>query len=396
MKPQWGMVAILWVVALLNYLDRQVIFSLFPLLRSELSLSDTQLGLLGAVFLWTYAFFSPLAGWACNKFGHRGVIIGSIFAWSCVTAGTGFAWDFSSLAATRILMGATEAFYIPAALALIAATHPDSSRSRAIALHQSGIYVGIGGAGGGFTGEHLGWRPAFYLLGFVGLLYGGILRYQPVLRDVHPGENTFPDTAGWLRQTGQILNTPGYKAVMATFALVSLANWMVYTWLPLYLFDRFQLSLTAAGTSAAFLLQGPGLLGIAAGGWLADHFGPRMRRARVITQCGGLAIAAPFLFLSGWSASVLGLFAALVLYGFGRGIYDCNAMPVLSDLLPAGSLAAGYGFMNFAGTLMGGLASFAAGALRSQIGLDGAMKAASLIILAGAVTLLTVPARKPA
>lgn len=392
MKPAWLLVGLLWVIALLNYLDRQVINSLFPLLRSELGLSDTQLGLTGALFLWTYAFFSPLAGWATSRFGHRRVILWSLMAWSAITGVTGFSKDFATLAATRVGMGVTEAFYIPAALALIAVRHPDSTRSRAIALHQSGIYVGIvlGGAGGGYLGEYYGWRSAFYLLGIVGIVYGVFLTSR---LDASMPTDAPIVQSNFIGDAFAVLVAPGFKAVLAVFAIVSLANWMVYTWLPLYLYDRFQLSLTASGFSAAALIQGPGLLGIAAGAWLADHFGVRFSRGRILTQCGGLLIAAPCLFLSGWVATVPLLFAALFFYGLGRGVYDCNAMPVLCDLVPPSQLATGYGLLNFAGTLMGGISAYWAGAMRAQIGLDGAMRFASFLVLAGIVLLLTVRAK---
>ncbi|HNY42744.1 MAG TPA: MFS transporter, partial [Bryobacteraceae bacterium] len=178
-KTAWLVVALLWVVVMLNYLDRQVIFSLFPLLRRDLHLTDVQLGLLGTAFLWVYAACSPLAGWIADRFGQRRVIFGSLFVWSLVTGLTALAPSFPALIAARGLMGISEAFYIPAALALVASWHGERTRSRAVGIHQSGIYAGVvlGGFGGAWVGEQYGWRNVFWLLGAIGIVYAVILPF---------------------------------------------------------------------------------------------------------------------------------------------------------------------------------------------------------------------------
>lgn len=176
---KWLVVALLWVVALLNYLDRQVIFAVFPLLQAELHVSSFQLGLLGTSFLWVYGLLSPLGGYAADRFSRRGVILTSLIAWSAITWLTGHSRTYGQLLAARGLMGISEACYLPAALAMIADYHDGQTRSRATGLHQSGLYAGIalGGAGGGWMGQYYGWRAAFFVLGIAGLIYAAVIAW---------------------------------------------------------------------------------------------------------------------------------------------------------------------------------------------------------------------------
>src|SRR5690242_17415633 len=173
----WLVVALLWLVWLLNYLDRQVVFSLFPLLKKDLALSDLQLGLLGTSFLWVYAVASPFSGYAADRYGRKAIIVTSLLVWSLVTWLTGMARNLPELLATRGLMGISEACYLPAGLALIAAWHSPATRSRATGIHYSGSYLGtvLGGLAGGYFGERYGWRPVFAVLGIAGIVYSTVL-----------------------------------------------------------------------------------------------------------------------------------------------------------------------------------------------------------------------------
>ncbi len=388
MNRSWLLVLLLAVVALLNYLDRQVIFSLLPLLRTDLQLSDPQLGLLGATFLWVYSFCSLFAGWTAQRFGHRKVILLSLCAWSAVTALTGLSSGFATLSATRAAMGITEAFYIPAALALVTAAHPERHRSLAVSLHQSGIYFGIllGGGPGALAGSTLGWRNVFFALGAIGVIYAVIL-YQ-ALPNPPKVETKTPD---YLRATRSILNARGFFPIFLIFAAISFANWMVATWMPLYLYDRFQFNLQNAGYSATIFTQVSGLLGMMLGGWMADRLSRTRPRGRILTQTLGLLLSAVFMILTGAVSTAPLLLAALFLYSFGRGIYDCNVMPVLCDVVDENERSTAYSLLNFAGTFVGGVAAYGAGALRAVIGLDGALLGAGIIILLSALLLARIP-----
>lgn len=380
---KWLVVAVLWGVALLNYLDRQVVFSLLPLLQRDLHASAFQLGLISTVFLWTYGLLSPLGGWVADRLGRTPVIAGSLAIWSVATWLTGHVVSMEGMLWTRVLMGASEAFYLPAALALIADLHSDRTRSLATGLHQSGLYTGLvlGGAWGGWMGEHSGWRAVFWVLGIAGVIYLAIV-VATLRGTAGPGEAR--------KRSGgpvELLRLPGFLAVTAAFTAMAVANWLVYTWLPLFLFHRFHLSLSGAGFSATFYLQAASYVGVVAGGVVTDRWAARDGRARAWMQMAGLTLAAPFLALLGAAGSMAVLIAALIAFGLGRGLFDCNTMPLLRSVTGAERSATGYGILNLAGCLAGGIGAAIAGWMQESMGLAMAFEMAAVVLVVGAVSL---------
>ena len=395
----WILVAVLWVVALLNYVDRQVIFSLFPLLSKDLDLSPVQLGLLSTVFLWVYGILSPFAGFAADRFGRVRLIAASLLVWSAVTLATGVSRTYPQLVAARGVMGLSEACYLPAALALIAQYHGSGTRSLAVGLHQSGLYLGLilGGAAGGWAGEHYGWRAPFLALGAAGIVYVAAValffRKAPLAI-----ESAAPRHIPFRASVLELCRLPGFGTMTIVFSAMSIANWLVNTWLPLYLYERFHMSLTEAGFTATFYIQGASVAGIVLGGWLADRWSARHSRGRIYTQAAGLILASPFLFLLAHTGTRIVLVTALVLFGAGRGFYDCNTMPVLCQVARDDLRSTGYGIFNFAGCLVGGVVAALAGALKNAIGLAAAFQIAAAILCLSSVLLMTVPssANRPA
>jgi predicted MFS family arabinose efflux permease len=384
---KWLLVALLWVVALLNYLDRQVIFSVFPLLKAELKVSDVQLGFLGTAFLWVYGVLSPFGGYLADQFGRRRVILVSLAVWSAVTWWTGHSRDYVELLAARGLMGISEACYLPAALALIADYHGDQSRSKATGLHQSGLYAGIalGGGMGGWMGDRYGWRAAFVVLGIAGLAYAVVLLFG--LKESPERRSLAADGRPLLSSLGELMTSRAFLVVVAVNSLVSTAYWCVYTWLALYLFERFQMSLTVAGFSSTFYIQVASFGGILLGGWIADSWAKTDPRGRALTQTIGLAAAGPFLFLIGTTGSEFVLLPCLVLFGLGRGFYDCNLMPVLCQIVSPRLRATAYGVLNCTSCLVGGGMALAGGALKEWVGLGVALQISALMLVAAGVWL---------
>lgn len=371
---------------MLNYLDRQVIFSIIPLIRRDLALSDVDVGWIGTLFFWVYAACSPLAGFLADRYGHKRVIVASLCFWSLITALTGLVQTREQLLAARALMGISEACYLPAALALIAAYHSGQTRSKATGLHFSGIYAGIiaGGVLGGWMGDHYGWRFPFRFLGVAGIVYSLVLAFG--LRDAAASSQR--KEASFLQTAGEVFRLPGFRVLLTVFAAASVGNALVYAWLPLYLYEEFGMSLTQAGFAATFWVQIASVAGILIGGTVADLYAQRSELGRVRTQGFGICMAAPFLFLTGATSYVPFLIAGLIAFGIGRGMFDSNAMPVLSQLARPELRGTGYGLLNLAGTVASGLTTLAAGLLKSSVGIGGCFEAAAVILLFSSILLL--------
>jgi MFS family permease len=382
---KWLVVALLWGVALLNYLDRQVIFSLFPLLQRDLQATPLQLGLISTVFLTLYGLLSPFAGYLADRAGRVRVILISLAVWSAATWLTAHVHSMTEMLWTRALMGISEAFYLPAGLALIADWHTARTRSLATGLHQTGLYTGIvlGGTWGGWMGDHAGWRPAFQTLGIVGVVYLLVLLFA--LR-----AKPFADAREDLLQSfSSLFRSHAFRPLLIAFTAVSVANWILYTWLPLFLYERFHMSLTSAGFSATFYIQAASYAGVILGGIVSDRWAVRSNRARIYCQMVGLSLSAPFLVLLSLTKLEPVLIAVLVTYGLGRGIFDCNTMPAVREILPPHLSATAYGILNMTSCLAGGLAAATAGWLKQHLGLSAAFQIAAAIMAIGAIALNT-------
>ncbi len=387
-RAAWITVALLWVVATLNYLDRQVIFSLLPPIRAEFGATDFQLGLLGSVFLWIYAACSPLSGYLADRYNRVYVVLFSLLVWSAVTWLTGHSASFSQLLTARGLMGISEAAYLPAALALIADYHSPKTRSLATGIHQSGLYAGIalGGVAGGFIGEHYGWRAAFYVLGFIGIAYAAFLFFT--LKNPPVSHREKPLSDSFATAVGELLRNRRFLFLLTANTMGAMAYFMIYAWMPLFLYERFQMSLTNAGFTATFYLQSASAVGILVGGALADRWSRRSARGRVLTQWIGFTAAAPALFLIAVTFSIPVLIAAMIAFGLGRGFFDCNLMPVVCQITRPQVRATAYGILNLFSTTVGGIMTAVAGALKATLGLAAALQVSAVLLLAAALVLL--------
>jgi MFS family permease len=247
----WLVVAMLFPVALLNYLDRMMVATMRTSIRADISTiaNDADFGVLMAVFMWVYALLSPVGGYLADRFNRRWMIILSLFVWSAVTWLTGHARTFEQMGWARALMGVSEACYIPAALALIAEFHPGPTRSRAVGIHTGGIYAGqaLGGVGG-YIADTSSWRNAYYWFGLAGVLYAGVLLL--FLRDAARTGETSGARASTvsIRATGKALfGAAGFGILIAYFTLPAMAGWAVKNWLPTHLAAAFGLSQGPAG-----------------------------------------------------------------------------------------------------------------------------------------------------
>jgi MFS family permease len=396
----WLVVALLWVVAMLNYLDRLAITTMRDPIVAELHLSDKQFGLLTSVFLWVYAAVSPLGGFVADRLGRRGVILASLLFWSAATALSGWARTFHELLAARALMGVSEACYIPAALALIADYHPGPTRSLATGLHMSGVYTGaaLGGIGG-YVAESIGWRTGFRVFGAVGIAYG--LVFALFLRDAGnvTVESPAPDSKPRLADAlAALLRLPGFQLLLALNIIgPGIVNWAIYGWLPNYLREHFQLGLGAAGLSATAYIQIASFAGVLIGGACADRWSRTRPQARALVPAFAFCIAGPCLTAAASTHLLAIAIAGLIVYGVARGSFDANQMPILRELAGPRTSATGYGLLNFVSTSTGGLMVFVGGAMKdAHIDLARVFQGCgvALVMVAGLLLWIAITARR--
>ncbi|NBX34026.1 MFS transporter [bacterium] len=365
-----ALVALLLPVALLNYLDRQLVATMQKSIMGSVDDLKTQAqwGHLLAWFKWTYALASPLAGYVADRFGRRHVIALSLFVWSADTWATAHAATYDQLLVTRAIMGLSEAFYIPAALALIADHHGGATRSRAVGLHQIGIYVGVMlGSLGGYVADDpaLGWRWAFTTLGAVGVVYALPLWW--CLRDT-PRNQTAPAPRP-VAAMGELLGNRDFRLLLLYFTLPALAGWVVRDWMPSVLQKELGLTQGLAGVSAVVWWQGAAILSALGGGWLADRWMRRSPRGRQQVSALGMSLIVPALLGVGiviGQGSLPLAIGFLVLFGLGWGLFDSNNMPILAQIARPDQRATGYGLMNLASISCGGLADVGFGWLRDH------------------------------
>ncbi len=367
----WLVVALLFPVALLNYLDRQMIAAMKASVMGGVSgiTLESQWGYMLGQFKWVYAFLSPIGGYVADRFSRRWTICGSLLAWSVVTWLTGRVTTYEGLLWTRTAMGLSEAFYIPAALALISDYHRGPTRSRATAIHQMGIYCGV--ILGGFAGyvadtPSLGWRWAFDFTGVAGILYAIPLFF--LLRD--PRRETTAGAAGsGSTRVRELLTNTSFILLVLYFTLPALAGWVVRDWMPAILQQSFNISQGLAGVSATLYWQVAAIFAALGGGWMADRWMRHTDRGRIYVSALGMVLIIPALFGVGNSPQ-LGSFGlaifSLILFGFGWGFFDTNNMPILCQIARPELRATGYGIMNFVSISCGGLADWGFGLMRDR------------------------------
>lgn len=388
---KWAVVGMLWGISFFNYADRQAIFAVFPLLQQELGLTPLQLGLLGSSFAVTYGVCGVFAGALVDRVKRVSAVLWGLYIWSIICVATALAKTFPQLLVFRAAEGLGETVYFPASMSVIGGYHGKETRSRAMGLHQTSVYVGTiaGGFFAGLIGQYYGWRWSFVIFGGLGILLGIVLHRK--LREpeaIHVAEKRLP-----LGQTFALLmGKPTVRCLLGAFLCANFVAMVLLSWMPKFLYDKFQMSLAMAGLTATMYVQLASLAGAPLGGWLADRLRARMPGGRMLVQAIGVFAGAPFVVLCGMADSVAVLIAALACWGLAKGMYDANIFASVYDVIPAEARGSAAGLMNTIGWLGGGtLAPVVIGALSEKYGLSMAIAMAAVVyLLAGAFLLIAV------
>lgn len=355
----WIVVGLLWIVALLNYMDRQMLSTMRDAMQIDISEleSAVNFGRLMAIFLWIYGLVSPFAGAIADRVSRKWLIIASLGVWSAVTTLMSFCTNYNEIFWLRALMGVSEALYIPAALSLIADYHTGKSRSFAIGIHMTGLYLGqaVGGFGATLAAA-FSWQQTFHWFGVIGIAYAVLLMvllYEK--RDVAQEnisaapEQKIPVLKGF----GMIFSNMAFWVILFFFASTSLPGWATKNWLPTLFADSLNTPMSQAGPISTITIALSSFLGILAGGPLSDKWVKRNVKGRVYTSAIGLAMMIPALILLGLGKGMFAAVAAGLFFGIGYGMFDTNNMPILCQFVPSKLRATAYGIMNMIGVMMG-------------------------------------------
>lgn len=359
----WVVVALLWGVALLNYMDRQMLSTMKESMQLDISELQTaeNFGRLMAVFLWIYGLMSPFAGAIADRVNRKWLIVISLFVWSAVTYGMGYANTFTEIYWLRALMGVSEALYIPAGLSLIADWHSDKSRSLAVGIHMTGLYTGqaIGGFGATVAASYT-WHTAFHWFGLIGIAYALLLvlclRENPNHNVVKPSvETNKVEKESILKGFSALFSTVAFWIILFYFAAPSLPGWAIKNWLPTLFSENLNLPMAEAGPMSTITIALSSFCGVVAGGILSDRWVQRNIRGRIYISAIGLGLTIPALFLLGFGHNTIGVISAGMLFGIGFGIFDANNMPILCQFVSPKYRATAYGIMNMTGVFAGAM-----------------------------------------
>ncbi|MBV6499775.1 MAG: sugar efflux transporter [Prosthecobacter sp.] len=384
MRSAGALVAFMWFAYFLNYCDRQAVFSMFPALRADLRMTDGQLGLVGSVFLWVYAFGCPASGILGDRFSKRLLVVLSLVVWSIVTLGTGLVASGSMLLVMRAAMGVSESLYMSSAVALTAGAYPAGQRSRAVSLLMTGQIAGTvaGSWFGGWMADLGRWRDAFFILGGVGIAFA--IPYFKFLRGV--GEPA-PETGSEFSFSG-LGRSRTFLLLCAVFPVFVFGLWLLYGWLPAFLHDKFHLSQADAAFNATVYLQSATLVGVLGGGMFADHLSRRVRAARFWLLAAGLGLSAPCMHALGSCDTLAVTRLAATGFGLFSGLFIANIFPAAFDVVAPGTRATAVGLLNFCGAVMSGFATLFGGLWKQSLGIDRLLSLTALAGLAAAAALV--------
>ena len=365
----WTLVALLWLAGGSNYLARNMPTTMRGSILQEIHMTEAQFGLLMSALLWIYAFASPFGGFLADRFSRRSMVLGSFLLWSIITSVTAFVGNFEQFLTLRILLGLSQAFYIPAALALIVDYHRGPTRALAAGIHLTGYLFGasIGGFAGWLAEKH-GWSYAYTVMGLPNLGFGVLLylllREPPreSLESVPSGSPVvnikFSEALKSLSKTGP------FYVMMLAMCVQGAIGWVIVGWMPTIMSEQFKMGQGAAGFTALGYLYVGQLIGLLGGGFWSDRLSLTNPRSRIIIPALAILLTAPAFWLTGWSPHIIFTIISLVMWGVAMGCLGSNMMPIVCLIVDVRYRATAIGMTNLVINLCGGLAIYGVGLLR--------------------------------
>lgn len=360
----WVVVGLLWLVALLNYMDRQMLATMRPSMETDIPelVSGENFGRLMAIFLWIYALMSPISGIIADKLNRKWLIVGSLFVWSAVTYAMGYATTYNQVYWLRALMGVSEALYIPAGLSLIADYHQQKTRSLAIGIHMTGLYVGsaLGGFGATIAAAY-SWHTTFHYFGIVGVFYSFVLvfflREKKVaeIKTIDSDLMPIKEKSSLFKGMALLFTNISFWVILFYFAIISLPGWATKNWLPTLFSENLGIPMEEAGPLATIAISFSSLVGVIFGGILSDKWVQKNIKGRVYTSAIGLSLTIPALLLIGFGHSLFNVVGAALCFGIGYGMFDANNMPIICQFVSSKHRATAYGVLNMTGVGCGAL-----------------------------------------
>jgi len=354
----------------------------------------TNFGRLMAIFLWIYAFMSPLAGMIADRVNRKWLIVGSLLVWSAVTFAMGYAKTFDQLYWLRALMGISEALYIPAGLALIADYHQNKTRSLAIGIHMTGLYMGqaLGGFGATIAANY-SWQSAFHSFGIIGIVYSLVLvlflREKKASKAIETGDKIIMDRAPVFKGLGLLFSNIAFWIILFYFAVPSIPGWGVKNWLPTLFAENLDIDMSKAGPLSTVTIAASSFLGVIFGGILSDRWVQKNLNGRIYTSAIGVGLTIPALLLIGYGHSLFHVIGATFFFGFGFGMFDANNMPVLCQFVSSKYRATAYGLMNMTGIFAGAFITDFLGKSMDAGNLGKSFAMLSVIVLAALIIQLS-------
>ena len=381
---KWLVLALLSGAFFFHQADRALFGLLTIPIQDELGLTDVQIGWINTALSWTLAAMAMVAGPIGDRLSRKWLITGSLLFWSLMTVCMGFVGDWHVFGATvpafvvvmffrSIATGGGESFYGPSAMALLASHHRET-RSVALSIHQSSLYIGLMTSGVlvawalGFLGT---WRHVFMVFGAAGFCLGVFFVFA--LRDkAEPGQADAAATReSPFAGVRYFFSKPSAVCAMAGFVAIVFVNNAYLFWAPKFMAAKFNTSVGEAGTQAMFWHHLFALVAILAGGFLTDRFVRRMPRFRLGFQICAMLAGAPCLVMIGRCGALAAMVAMTAAYGVCRGFFEVNTHATLFDFIPSRHRSTSVGIITLVAFLFGGLSGVVMGELSQRFGVRG-------------------------